>query len=152
MQAYYPLPVNDGDGVSSPLTFVRRPQGRLIANTISSVAVRVHLSFQYPKPEDAYPERRIVLNREKPSVVIGRASQRQLRIPAIENCLLESPVISRDHAEIFVNFEAKVSRTPTAFVSPLSFHPPRKPWVGSRLTLVIRPYAFETKTRATEPS
>ncbi|CRK34324.1 hypothetical protein BN1723_004012 [Verticillium longisporum] len=67
----------------------------------SSDGVIVSLSF--PISDNTYPERRITLNAARPSIPVGRTSKRVANLSAaLDNAWLESPVISREHAEIFL--------------------------------------------------
>ncbi|ROT35515.1 hypothetical protein SODALDRAFT_68682 [Sodiomyces alkalinus F11] len=70
--------------------------------------VRIHLSFQFPQSDDPFPERRIVLTRNNPCAKVGRTSKSKPNLSAaMDNCLLDNPVISRDHAEIFAEFDSE---------------------------------------------
>ncbi|KAI0018760.1 hypothetical protein F4780DRAFT_503237 [Xylariomycetidae sp. FL0641] len=53
------------------------------------------------------PQRRLVLTRETPSIRIGRASKVSTKgyVAASDNAWFESPVMSRQHAEIFADFD-----------------------------------------------
>lgn len=59
-----------------------------------------------------FPERRIILNRDKHSVTVGRASKVSSKgfIAAIENAWFESAVMSRLHAQIIADMDKKVCR------------------------------------------
>ncbi|KAM0333423.1 hypothetical protein ACHAQA_002084 [Verticillium albo-atrum] len=64
----------------------------------------VIVSLTFPYHEEPFPERRIVLNTKKSSVLIGRTSKRVPDLSAaLDNGWLDSPVISRNHAEIFLD-------------------------------------------------
>ncbi|KAK2736532.1 fha domain protein [Colletotrichum kahawae] len=76
-------------------------------------SVLVTLSAQYPPPDFQHPERRIVLESKSVGsaserVKIGRSSK---RLPALEpkntNALFDSPVMSREHAELIVDWYLK---------------------------------------------
>ncbi|KAI8190881.1 Sarcolemmal membrane-associated protein [Colletotrichum sp. SAR 10_75] len=76
-------------------------------------SVLVTLSAQYPPPDFQYPERRIVLESKSvdsasEKVKIGRSSK---RLPALEpkntNALFDSPVMSREHAELYPDWYHK---------------------------------------------
>ncbi|KAI0544925.1 hypothetical protein F4679DRAFT_505579 [Xylaria curta] len=56
---------------------------------------------------DSIPERRLVLTPSRPTVSIGRSSKHQSKgfIPAGDNAWLENPVMSREHAQLFVQFD-----------------------------------------------
>jgi pSer/pThr/pTyr-binding forkhead associated (FHA) protein len=60
------------------------------------------------------PQRQINLTEENPSLSIGRASKVPAKgfVAAHENAWFESPVMSRQHAELNVNFDTKVSLLP----------------------------------------
>ncbi|WYZ41707.1 hypothetical protein EsH8_V_000602 [Colletotrichum jinshuiense] len=68
--------------------------------------VRVTLSVKHPRPEFQYPERRISLEQRNPGVInIGRTSKRFDHLEAkADNCYFDSPVMSRDHAKITVDW------------------------------------------------
>ncbi|KAM0276217.1 hypothetical protein ACHAQH_006981 [Verticillium albo-atrum] len=71
-----------------------------------TLADDVIVSLSFPISEDPYPERRITLNQSKPSVQVGRTSKRVANLAAaLDNGWLDSPVISREHAEIFLGPE-----------------------------------------------
>ncbi|CAJ2502482.1 Uu.00g098760.m01.CDS01 [Anthostomella pinea] len=67
-------------------------------------AVIVTLSSRIPS---SVHSRRLVLTRDSPSVRIGRASKIATKgfVPAQDNAWFDSPVMSRNHAEIFANFD-----------------------------------------------
>ncbi|KAF4785934.1 FHA domain-containing protein [Colletotrichum scovillei] len=71
--------------------------------------VLLTVSVQYPNPEFQFPERRVVLEQKHPSVVnIGRTSKRFSNLEAKpENCYFDSPVMSREHAKITVDWYHK---------------------------------------------
>ncbi|KAI1748089.1 hypothetical protein F4782DRAFT_534804 [Xylaria castorea] len=60
-----------------------------------------------PKNPSSIPERRLVLTPGRPAVSIGRSSKDHSKgfIPAGDNAWLENPVMSRDHAELFAQFD-----------------------------------------------
>ncbi|GAB1315084.1 FHA domain-containing protein [Madurella fahalii] len=60
-------------------------------------------------PNLPFPERRIILNRGKSSIAIGRASKVSSKgfVAAQDNAWFDSPVMSRHHAEIAVNVDTK---------------------------------------------
>ncbi|KAG7137521.1 hypothetical protein HYQ45_005185 [Verticillium longisporum] len=63
----------------------------------------VIVSLSFPISDNAYPERRITLNAARPSIQVGRTSKRVANLSAaLDNAWLENPVISREHAEIFL--------------------------------------------------
>ena len=53
------------------------------------------------------PERRIVLSQAAPTQQIGRASKVSTKglTAAVDNAWFDSPVMSRDHAQIVANFK-----------------------------------------------
>ncbi|KAL2023797.1 hypothetical protein VTK56DRAFT_1064 [Thermocarpiscus australiensis] len=57
----------------------------------------------------SFPERRIKLNRNKNSIVIGRASKLSSKgfVAALDNAWFDCAVMSRQHAEIVADMEAK---------------------------------------------
>lgn len=59
-----------------------------------------------------FPERRILLTPSQPKVLIGRSSNRLAMglIPAIDNGYFDSPVMSREHAEIEADIPKQVVR------------------------------------------
>ncbi|KAI0861522.1 hypothetical protein F4860DRAFT_161339 [Xylaria cubensis] len=60
-----------------------------------------------PKNPSLIPERRLVLTPSRPTVSIGRSSKHHSKgfIPAGDNAWLENPVMSREHAELFAQFD-----------------------------------------------
>lgn len=76
--------------------------------------MRVTLSVKHPRPEFQYPERRISLEQRNPGVInIGRTSKRFDHLEAkADNCYFDSPVMSRDHAKITVDWFHKVGGLP----------------------------------------
>jgi pSer/pThr/pTyr-binding forkhead associated (FHA) protein len=77
------------------------------------------LTARAPGPSFIDPERKLKLTREKPSVPIGRASKVPSKgfTAAVNNAWFESPVMSREHAEIVADFDTD----PT--VSMFAMHP-----------------------------
>ncbi|KAK1511732.1 FHA domain-containing protein [Colletotrichum tamarilloi] len=71
--------------------------------------VLLTVSVQYPNPEFHFPERRVILEQKHPSVVnIGRTSKRFSNLEArADNCYFDSPVMSREHAKITVDWYHK---------------------------------------------
>ncbi|KAF6831066.1 Factor arrest protein 10 [Colletotrichum plurivorum] len=68
-------------------------------------SVLISLSAQHHRPEFPFPERRILLEPDAAvstsKIKIGRTSRRDATLEAKEdNCFFDSPVMSRDHAEI----------------------------------------------------
>lgn len=59
------------------------------------------------------PERTIVLTRNHDTLQIGRASKVATKgfVAAADNAWFDSPVMSRNHAEIFADFDDKVRST-----------------------------------------
>lgn len=59
-----------------------------------------------------YPERRIVLTQSQPKLQIGRSSNRSAMglTPALDNGYFDSPVMSREHAEIEADIPGQVVR------------------------------------------
>ncbi|KAI5925125.1 hypothetical protein F4810DRAFT_718537 [Camillea tinctor] len=78
-------------------------------NDLSDDEVTVILSPRNTLPTSvSQPERRLVLTRKAPAVRIGRASKVPTKgfVAAPENAWFDSPVMSRQHAELFANFDA----------------------------------------------
>ncbi|KAK1569512.1 FHA domain-containing protein [Colletotrichum navitas] len=71
--------------------------------------VLVKFSVKHPRPEVLYPERRVILEQSKTSVlVIGRSSKRFNNLEAKgDNCYFDSPVMSREHAKITIDWYHK---------------------------------------------
>ncbi|KAK1968757.1 FHA domain-containing protein [Colletotrichum sublineola] len=71
--------------------------------------VLVKFTVKHPRPEVHYPERRVVLEQSKTSVlVIGRSSKRFDNLEAkVDNCYFDSPVMSREHAKITIDWYHK---------------------------------------------
>ncbi|GKT49005.1 uncharacterized protein ColSpa_09186 [Colletotrichum spaethianum] len=71
--------------------------------------VLVKLTVKHPRPELHYPERRVILEQSNTSVlVIGRSSKRFDHLEAKgDNCYFDSPVMSREHAKITVDWYHK---------------------------------------------
>ncbi|KAF6811282.1 Factor arrest protein 10 [Colletotrichum sojae] len=77
-------------------------------------SVLISLSAQHHRPEFPFPERRILLEPDAAvstsKIKIGRTSRRDATLEAKEdNCFFDSPVMSRDHAEIGVDWFYKAS-------------------------------------------
>jgi pSer/pThr/pTyr-binding forkhead associated (FHA) protein len=69
-------------------------------------AVTVILSAQFPPDDLLFPNRRLRLTKEKPKVPVGRTSNRNNEFkPSFENAFVDSPVMSRTHAEISADFD-----------------------------------------------
>ncbi|KAI0595459.1 hypothetical protein F4775DRAFT_569123 [Biscogniauxia sp. FL1348] len=78
-------------------------------NDLSDDEVTIILSPRGVLPQSAAePERRLVLTRKAPSIRIGRASKVPTKgfVAARENAWFDSPVMSRQHAELVANFDA----------------------------------------------
>ncbi|KAG7136703.1 hypothetical protein HYQ45_005863 [Verticillium longisporum] len=74
-----------------------------MSNDHMSSSDDVIVSLSFPISDNTYPERRITLNAARPSIPVGRTSKRVANLSAaLDNAWLESPVISREHAEIFL--------------------------------------------------
>ncbi|KAJ0295818.1 hypothetical protein COL5a_009109 [Colletotrichum fioriniae] len=71
--------------------------------------VLLTVSVQHPSPEFQFPERRVILEQKHPSVVnIGRTSKRFSNLEAkADNCFFDSPVMSREHAKITIDWYHK---------------------------------------------
>ncbi|OHW94431.1 FHA domain-containing protein [Colletotrichum incanum] len=71
--------------------------------------VLVKLTVKHPRPELQYPERRVILEQNNTSVlIIGRSSKRFDHLEAKgDNCYFDSPVMSREHAKITVDWYHK---------------------------------------------
>ncbi|KAK2045985.1 FHA domain-containing protein [Colletotrichum somersetense] len=71
--------------------------------------VLIKFSVKHPRPEVLYPERRVILEQTKTSVlVIGRSSKRFNHLEAkSDNCYFDSPVMSREHAKITIDWYHK---------------------------------------------
>ncbi|KAI1635322.1 hypothetical protein F4809DRAFT_651224 [Biscogniauxia mediterranea] len=77
-------------------------------NDSSDDEVTIILSPRGSLPQSASePERRLVLTRKAPSIRIGRASKVPTKgfVAAKENAWFDSPVMSRQHAELIANFD-----------------------------------------------
>lgn len=76
--------------------------------------VLVKLTVKHPRPELHYPERRVTLEQKNTSVlIIGRSSKRFDNLEAkSDNCYFDSPVMSREHAKITVDWYHKVNDPP----------------------------------------
>ncbi|POS73843.1 hypothetical protein DHEL01_v207760 [Diaporthe helianthi] len=74
-------------------------------------SVLILLSAQSPN-NLKFPERRIILTQSHPKVLIGRSSSRSALglIPALDNGYFDSPVMSREHAEIEADIPEQVVR------------------------------------------
>ncbi|KAJ0167707.1 hypothetical protein CTA2_800 [Colletotrichum tanaceti] len=76
---------------------------------IQAQDVLVKLTVKHPRPELHYPERRVTLEQGNTSVlIIGRSSKRFDSLEAkSDNCYFDSPVMSREHAKITVDWYHK---------------------------------------------
>jgi hypothetical protein len=71
--------------------------------------VVVTLSNLDPDTTAAFPRRTFTLTQDKPVVQIGRASSKaQQYQPAAQNCWFDSPVMSRQHAQLHLDGEKEV--------------------------------------------
>ncbi|KAI1495928.1 hypothetical protein F5X99DRAFT_414615 [Biscogniauxia marginata] len=91
--------------------------------------VAIILSSRSALPDSAaVPERRLVLTREVPSIRVGRASKVPTKgfIAAKENAWFDSPVMSRQHAEIIANFNTNPKTVMIQDIGSLhgTFHTP----------------------------
>lgn len=77
--------------------------------TNSPLAVMVTLTDTSKPSSNA--QRLLKITRENPVIRLGRASKTQAkgRMAAENNALFDSPVMSRDHAELVADMEAKAS-------------------------------------------
>ncbi|OLN85544.1 Factor arrest protein 10 [Colletotrichum chlorophyti] len=68
--------------------------------------VLVEVSVQHARPDFQYSERRIIIEQDKPAIIpIGRTSKRLNSLEAkADNCYFDSPVMSRLHAKITVDW------------------------------------------------
>lgn len=59
-----------------------------------------------------HPERRIILTQSRPTLKIGRSSNRSVMglTPTLDNGYFDSPVMSREHAEIEADIPRQVSQ------------------------------------------
>lgn len=67
------------------------------------------------KPDKIHlPERRILLTKSNPTASLGRSSSRPALhlLPAIDNGVYDSPVMSRHHAELSADFDNEASAPP----------------------------------------
>ncbi|RYP76236.1 hypothetical protein DL769_003666 [Monosporascus sp. CRB-8-3] len=74
--------------------------------------VVVILAARAPGPQFVEPERRLTFTRQNPTIAIGRASKVSSKgfVAAADNAWFDSPVMSREHAELSVDFD----KTPKA--------------------------------------
>lgn len=78
----------------------------------ADASVTISLKAVDPSPEFLVSERRIILTKNNPSISIGRASKQESKglVAAVGNAWFDSPVMSREHARLTVNFDnAEVS-------------------------------------------
>lgn len=98
------------------------------------------LSTKGPK-DLAWPERRITLTRDNPSMPIGRASKVRSKgfVASSTNGWFDSPVMSRDHAELIADLDTRVR----CISACLDF---------TKLTIFLRLSASATSDPFTAPS
>lgn len=89
--------------------------------------VTVTLTVREPRPNFVLPQRQITLTEQTPAVRVGRASKVASKgfVAGTDNAWFESPVMSREHAELTANFQTKVSTTRShlaSFSTFLSLH------------------------------
>jgi len=97
--------VKDGKALSA--AFI---QGR----SLIYPAVTVILSAEFPPDNLAFPNRRLRLTEQKPTVPVGRTSNRNNEFKGdFGNAFIDSPVMSRKHAEISADFDNSVSSLST---------------------------------------
>ncbi|KAI0134308.1 hypothetical protein BJ170DRAFT_679213 [Xylariales sp. AK1849] len=84
--------------------------------------VTVTLKARNPGPQFVEPERQFTLTDKHPIVRIGRASKVPTKncVSGRNNAWFESPVMSREHAELVANFETKASSIPCLPILTLS--------------------------------
>ncbi|KAK6080411.1 Factor arrest protein 10 [Seiridium cupressi] len=73
------------------------------------VAVIVKLTARDAGPQFVVPTRNITLAKDRPTVRVGRASKQESKgfVAAEENAWFDSPVMSREHAELTADFDQK---------------------------------------------
>jgi hypothetical protein len=74
----------------------------------------VTLTVRDPRVNFVLPQRQITLTEQNPSVRVGRASKVAAKgfIAGSDNAWFDSPVMSREHAELIANFDTKASIAP----------------------------------------
>lgn len=74
--------------------------------TIVTFIVVAVLAARAPGPHFVEPERRLTFTRNNPMISIGRASKVSSKgfVAAADNAWFDSPVMSRGHAELTVDF------------------------------------------------
>lgn len=88
---------------------VRSPDCLPLIPVSNAAAVIITLSVVDGASTFAVPRRNIVLSKERPTVTIGRSSKRDSSLGASEhNAWIDSPVMSRDHAQLRFNAENQV--------------------------------------------
>ncbi|RYP07353.1 hypothetical protein DL764_002569 [Monosporascus ibericus] len=82
------------------------------SSALNGGQVIVILAARAPGPQFVEPERRLTFTRQNPTIAIGRASKVSSKgfVAAADNAWFDSPVMSREHAELSVDFD----KTPKA--------------------------------------
>ncbi|RYP49071.1 hypothetical protein DL768_005161 [Monosporascus sp. mg162] len=77
------------------------------SSALNGGQVVVILAARAPGPQFVEPERRLTFTRQNPTIPIGRASKVSSKgfVAAADNAWFDSPVMSREHAELSVDFE-----------------------------------------------
>ena len=79
---------------------------------LTSCVVLITLRSVNPTMNLGLPDRRVCLSNNDYIRYVGRSSKRNKAYePAENNCWFDSPVMSRDHAKLEVDFEKQVSST-----------------------------------------
>jgi hypothetical protein len=109
----------DNPSINLPLALFWR---RAIHISNSETVVTVKLAALESGPDFVVPLRFITLTKEVPSIRIGRASKQESKgfVAARENAWFDSPVMSRDHAELIADFGIKVCHALNSPCSPLA--------------------------------
>ncbi|RYP19323.1 hypothetical protein DL765_003405 [Monosporascus sp. GIB2] len=77
------------------------------SSALNGGQVVVILAASAPGPQFVEPERRLTFTRQNPTIAIGRASKVSSKgfVAAADNAWFDSPVMSREHAELSVDFD-----------------------------------------------
>ncbi|RYP70621.1 hypothetical protein DL771_005334 [Monosporascus sp. 5C6A] len=77
------------------------------SSALNGGQVVVILAARAPGPQFVEPERRLTFTRQNPTIPIGRASKVSSKgfVAAADNAWFDSPVMSREHAELSVDFD-----------------------------------------------
>lgn len=109
LSSYLPIPNTRGQQWSRSNNFV----------------VTVNLTTKDSESDLVVPVRQVILTRDSPSIRVGRASKQESKgfVAGPKNAWFDSPVMSREHAQLSANFDSKVRFLPLPLRIPQQLFP-----------------------------